>query len=83
MQAVKKAREFEIRKVSRRLKQARDSEDKDGHPSSSPAAGAAAAKLQHQLEAAKALGLDDLAKRVSESCMLLVMNQPANEWPIF
>lgn len=66
MQAVKKAREFEMRKVSRRLKQALDREAKDGHSSSSQAAIAAAAqKLQHQLEAAKALGLDDLAKQVS------------------
>ncbi|BDA41251.1 hypothetical protein COCOBI_02-0310 [Coccomyxa sp. Obi] len=59
--AVKKAREFEIRKVSRRLKQALDSQAKDGTPNSSQTA--AAQKLQNQLDAVKSLGLDDLAKQ--------------------
>ncbi len=63
MQAVKKAREFEIRKVSRRLKQALDREANVGHTTSSQAA-VGAQKLQHQLEAAKVLTLDELAKQV-------------------
>ncbi len=62
LQAIKKAKEFEIRKVSRRLKHARESQDKDGGTTGGQAA--AVQKLQDQLEAVKAIGLDGLTKEV-------------------
>lgn len=62
LQAIKKAKDFEIRKVSRRLKQAQESQTKDAGISGCQAT--AAQKLQQQLEAAKALDLAALTKMV-------------------
>lgn len=67
MQAIKKAKAFEIRKVSRRLKQVLDSQSKDGKAGGSQAG--AAEKFQHQLVAAKGLEVDTLIAEVYTYCV--------------
>lgn len=73
LQAIKKAKDFEIRKVSRRLKQAQESQSKDAGVSGCQAT--AAQKLQQQLEAAKALDLAAITKMVVD--LLPCMYNPA------
>lgn len=60
-QAVKKARQFEVRKVARRLKAAREG---DTALPGKEDQRKAVEKLQHQLEAAKALNIDAITKEV-------------------
>lgn len=65
-QAIKKAKQFEVRKVARRLKAA-----KEGKALVKEDQGAAADKLHHQFEAAKALSIDAVAQEVRQSIIYI------------
>ena len=57
-QALKKARQFEVRKIVRRLKEAK------GDEAGAPTGAGNAAKLQQQLEAARGVNISSLTAEV-------------------